>query len=313
MKYNYPVKYAAMPMKEQDDVVCYIVSKCYKLKDITKYSENGTKENKHEVVFVYRKGQSSRWERVVPSFNVMNYVCVNSDLVEKVFDSYEEALEHATQKNKKLCDKTLAYLPYSKDFGNQLSNKKDEFNDRLARYKMLEQQILANTSDLEPSKVKELKELIRNNKGKLEELPNTLYEYLKFYSHYSKFIMYSISLEQYNKLAELANNQGIFDHSKLVEKANPILYHKIEEENTMVINQQGNILSYINKWGGLESNDEAKIPPIELNAIDDETTQLFTTETLEDIILSFCVHEDIDMEQIQGPVLKKNFLDQNKK
>ena len=70
MKYNYPVKYAAMPIIEQVgwsqglnelernyDVICYIVSKCYLLSDKTKYKENGKKEKEYEVVFPYQKGE----------------------------------------------------------------------------------------------------------------------------------------------------------------------------------------------------------------------------------------------------------------
>ena len=68
MKYNYPVKYAAMPIIEQVgwshglnelernyDVVCYIVSKCYLLSDKTKYKENGKNEKEYEVVIHIKK------------------------------------------------------------------------------------------------------------------------------------------------------------------------------------------------------------------------------------------------------------------
>ena len=179
---------------------------------------------------------------------------------------------------------------------------------------MLEQQILVNTSDLEQSNVKELNKLIINNKGKIKVLSSSLYEYLKF-STYSKFIVYSISPEQYDKLETLINNQDISNVSKVIENASPILYHdhKAKEKNIMVIDQNGNVLYCINEWETLKSNDEQKIPSVELNAIDDETSHLFTTETLEDIVLSFKVHRDINPDEIQGPVLKKTLFDKNKK
>lgn len=326
MKYNYPVKYAAMPIIEQVgwsqglnelernyDVVCYIVSKCYLLSDKTKYKENGKNEKEYEVVFPYQKGQYYSWKRVTPSFN--NF-CTNSDFVEKVFDSYEEALEVATQKNKKLCDETWIYLPCTEDLEEQISKKIEEFNDRLSRYKILEQQILANTSNLEQSNVKELNKLIINNKGKTEVLSSSLYEYLN-YSSYSKFIVYSISPEQYDKLVTLINNQDISDISKVMENASPILYNDCEakEKNIMVIDQDGNVLYCINKWETLKSNDEQKIPSVELNDIDDETSHLFTTETLKDIVLSFneYKYKYINPDEIQGPVLKKTLFDKNKK
>ena len=285
MKYNYPVKYAAMPIIEQVgwsqglnelernyDVICYIVSKCYLLSDKTKYKENGKKEKEYEVVFPYQKGEYHSWNRVIPSFNVFNHTCMNSNVIEKVFDNYEE-----------------------------------EFNDRLSRYKMLEQQILINTSDLEQSNIKELNKLIINNKDEMKILSSSLYEYLKC-SSYSKFIVYSISPEQYDKLKVLINNQDISDILKVIENANPILYHEAKEKNIMVMDQNGNILYCINEKETLKNNDEQKIPSIELNAIDSETSHIFTTEKLEDIVLSFKVHRDINLDKIQGPVLKKSLL-----
>lgn len=327
MKYNYPVKYAAMPIIEQVgwshglnelerncDVICYIVSKCYLLSDKTKYKENGKNEKDYEVIFPYQKGQYNSWERVTPSFNVFNHACINSDLVEEVFDSYEDALEAATKKNKKLCDKTWIYLPYTEDLAAKISKKREEFNDRLSRYKILEQQILANTADLEQSNVKELEKLIINNKDKTKVLSSSLYEYLK-YSSYSKFIVYSISLEQYDRLVTLINNQDISNISKTMENAIPILYHDCEakEKNIMVIDQDGNVLYCINECETLKSNDEQKILSVKLNDIDDETSHLFTTETLEDIVLSFNEYEHINLDEIQGSVLKKTLFDKNKK
>ncbi len=319
MKYNYPVKYAAMPIIEQVgwshgldelernyDVVCYRVSKCYLLSDKTKYKENGENEKEYEVVFPYQKGQCYGWERVTPSFNIFNYTCTNSEVVEQVFDSYEEALEAVTQKNKKLCDKTWIYLPYTKDLASQISKKKEQFNDRLSRYKILEQQILANTSDLEQSNVKELNKLIINSKGKTKVLSNNLYEYLKC-SSFSKFIVYSISPEQYNNLVPLINNQDMPDIPKVMENAMPILYCdcEAEEKNIMVISQDGKVLYCINDWETLKNNNEQNIPSVNLKDIDDETNLLFTTETIKDIVLSFNEHRCINPDEFQGPVLKK--------
>ena len=324
MKYNYPVKYTAMPIIEQVDwshglhkleknydVVCYIVSKCYLISDRTKYKENGKNEKEYEVVFPYQNGQyhHNDWERVTPSFN---NGCINSNLVEKVFDTYDDALEFATHKNKKLCEKTWSYLPYTEDLNKQISEKIKEFDDRLSRYKLLEQQILSNTPSLEPSRVKELDKLIINNKGKIKVLFSNLYEYLN-YSTYSKFIVYSISQEQYNKLLTLINNQDLPDISNIIENASPILYHdcKTNAKNIMVINKNGNILYYINEWGSLISNDEQELSSVKLSAIDDETELLFTTETLEDIILSFNQPKYINPNDVQGPILKKTLVDKN--
>lgn len=325
MKCNYPVKYAAMPIIEQIgwshglnelernyDVVCYIVSKCYLLSDKIKYKESGKSLKEYEVVFPYQKGQYYSWERVIPEFNLINYACTNSNLVDKVFDNYEEALEFATQKNKELCDKTWVYLPYTEDLDDRISEKKQEFNDKLSSYKMLEQQILINTSDLDQSNVKELNKLIINNKGKIKVLSRNLYEHLKF-SSVSDFIVYSVSPEQYEKLIALLGNQDVCDVSRVIGNVSPILWNESNNKNIMVINQYGNVLYYINEWENLIDNNEQKMPSVELNSISDEIECLFTTETLEDIVLSFKQHEYINPDEIQGPILKKTLFDRNKK
>ncbi len=325
MKCNYPVKYASMPIIEQIgwshglnelernyDVVCYIVSKCYLLSDKIKYKENGKSLKEYEVVFPYQKGQYYSWERVIPEFNLINYACTNSNLVDKVFDNYEEALEFATQKNKELCDKTWIYLPYTEDLDDRISEKKQEFNDKLSTYKMLEQQILINTSDLEQSNVKELNKLIINNKGKIKVLSRNLYEHLKF-SSVSDFIVYSVSPEQYEKLIALVGNQDVCDVSRVIGNVNPILWNESNNKNIMVINQYGSVLYYINEWENLIDNNEQKMPSVELKSISDEIECLFTTETLEDIVLSFKQHEYINPDEIQGPILGKTLFDRNKK
>lgn len=325
MKCNYPVKYVAMPIIEQIgwchglnelernyDVVCYIVSKCYLLSDKIKYKENGKSLKEYEVVFPYQKRQYYSWERVIPEFNLINYACTNSNLVDKVFDNYEEALEFATQKNKELCDKTWVYLPYTEDLDERILEKKQEFNDRLSSYKMLEQQILINTSDLEQSNVKELNKLIINNKGKIKVLSRNLYEHLRF-SSVSNFIVYSVYPEQYEKLIALVGNQDVCDVSRIIGNVSPILYNKSNNKNIMVINQYGNVLYYINEWEYLIDNNEQKMPSVELKSISDEIECLFTTETLEDIVLSFKRHEYINLDEIQGPILKKTLFDRNKK
>lgn len=320
MKYNYPVKYTAMPIIEQVgwspglhelerdyDVVCYIASKCFLISDRTKYKENGKKEKEYEVVFPYQKNIfDNRWERVTPAFN---NECINSNCVEKVFDSYSEALEYVKKKNEELRDKNRLYISSKKSL-----EKIQEFNDRLSGYKLLEQQILDNTSNLEQSNVKELDRLILSSKGKIKVLSSSLYEYLN-YSTYSKFIVYSISLEQYNKLLTLINNQDLSDISNVFKNASPILYydHKINDKKIMVINKNGNILYYINKWGTLINNDEQKLPSVELSALDNDIEYSFTTETLEDIIISFNQPKYINLNDIQGPILKKTLFDKNKK
>lgn len=311
MKFNYPIKYAAMPVIEQVglnhgmhdlernyDVVCYIVSKCYLLSDKTKYKENGKTDKEYEVVFPYQEVEYN-WQRVTPKFGGFNFHCINSNFVEKVFENYNEALNFVNEKNQELCDKTLRYLPCSKDIK---AKKVEEFNNKLSMYKLLEQQILINTSDLEQSNIKELNNLIIRKNGKNKILLNNLYEYLNF-SLSSNFIVYSISLEEYNNV--LAVIKYYQDDSLQLTNSNPILYHEKDNNRIMVVNNDGSILYYIDKTGLLPNNNSQKLSVSELNINNDKIEYLFTTETLEDIILSFSKHEYINLDKPQDPVLKK--------
>lgn len=307
MKYNYPVKYMEMPIIEQVgwspglhglerkyEVVCYIVSKCFLISDRTKYKENGKQEKEYEVVFPYQKNTFDNcWERVTPSFNNFKR-CINR--VAKVFDSYNEALEYVKKKNEELCDLYIS------------SEKIQEFNDRLSRYKLLEQQILDNTSNLDQSHIKVLDELIISSGDKLKIYHGNLYEYLNYITN-SRFIVYSLSSNQYNKLLELLNNQDLSSISTIIKNATPILYYdyKINDENIMVIDKNGNVLYYINDWKTLISNDKQELPAIKLNSLDNNIECCFTTETLEDILLSYNQYQNkyINPYKIQGPVLKR--------
>lgn len=165
---------------------------------------------------------------------------------------------------------------------------------------------MTHTSDLEQMNVKELNQLIINRKGKMKILSRSLYEYLK-YSSSSRFVVYSISSKQYNELIALINNQDTSDIPKSIENASPILYHDYVsvKENTLVINQNGEVLYCIDEGETLKNNDRQEISSVKLDAIDDETDQFFTTETLKDIVLSYSEQEDIELHKMGGQDLKK--------
>ncbi len=86
-----------------------------------------------------------------------------------------------------------------------------------------------------------------------------------------------------------------------------------KEESILVINQNGDVLYYIDKWENLKDNYHQKIPPVQLEAIDDGIDQLFATDTIEDIILTYNKHEYIKPHKIQGQVLNKTLFNRNLK
>ena len=135
MKVNYPIKYCAMPIMEQvgwingvyglerkDDIVCYIVSKCYLISDLTKYTESGNTIKQYEVVFPYKKDNFDRWQRIIPSYNLYGN-CMNANKVDVIFDSYEKALNFVMIKNNEIC-KESCNMPYTEDYLEKIEDKK---------------------------------------------------------------------------------------------------------------------------------------------------------------------------------------------
>ena len=310
MKYNYPIKFAAMPIVEQFGwaqglnelerqyhVTYYVASKCYLLSDETKYSEFGKSEKRYEVVFPYQQ-KNNHFERVTPSFNLYNHACINSNYVSNVFNSYEEALKFTNDKNKQLWNKFLTYVPSIEEI--------KEFQDKLSKYKMLEQQILANSTDLDQNHVKQLSNIIQVNKSTMQVRSMNLYEYLA-YCPDQTFTIYSISSGQYNKLITKINNKMNMDTniSKIVKNARPILYHEEKDENIMLLNQNGFIINYINKWNTLENKINVNMANTPVNITNEEVEKVLTTETFDDIIFSFQRHKSINLDEIRNPVLKK--------
>ena len=103
---NYKKKYALMPLKEfsgfdkitGEQIIspyAYIVGECYLINEIT---NNRNNRKYYEVVFV--KEANSNYERYPKYFP--NGECYNSDIVNKVFDSIEEAICYRNFRNNDL-------------------------------------------------------------------------------------------------------------------------------------------------------------------------------------------------------------------
>lgn len=252
MKINYPVKYAAMPIIEQVgwsmglhekvrdyDVVCYIVSKCYLINESKIYKEDGHVIKEYEVVFPYQYNDFNKWRREIPSYNLIHGNCTNSNKVDEIFESYDEVLNYVTNKNNELCEKSWKYMSYSKDFLEKVQEKVDSFNMRLTKYKLLEEQILLNTIDMETNKNKELGNVIKIEKKEAKICKANIYEILNIFDK-EHFAIYSISNEQYDNLVNLIKEEK-FDNKKKIpyegllihDKNNELLKTTIEEKNIL--------------------------------------------------------------------------------
>jgi len=317
MKINYPVKYAAMPIIEQVGwshglhelereygVVCYIVSKCYLISDLTKYMEDGRSDKQYEVVFPYQPGEFSRWQRVTPSYNLIHEYCTNGNKVDTIFDSYEDALNFVTAKNEELCKKSYIYLPYSENYAVKIQAKKDEFNEKLAEYKLLEEQISLYTKDMEIGANKELTNVIKieNNNGRI--LSCNIYEILNLFDN-EKFVVYSISKEQYNQLTILIGEEKVDEIKSIIGTEQGLVIHKTKEDFIKLAIEEGCGAYYIqNDRINYDINlDKVTIKTFE--NIDEDTLIFYTTETIEDLLGSYKKHSEIDLRKAQGTVLKK--------
>jgi len=316
MKINYPIKYAAMPIIEQVgwshglhelereyDVVCYIVSKCYLISDLTKYTEDGRNVKQFEVVFPYQPGEFSRWKRVVPTYNACGYP-IDSNKVDVIFDSYEEALKYATEKNEKLCEKSWIYLRCTKDIMEKIQEKKDEFNTKLDEYKLLEQQILLHTKDMEIGSNKRLSNVIKiiNDSGRV--LSANIYEILNLFDR-EKFVVYSVSPEQYASLIKLISEEKIEDIKSLIGAHQGLLLHKQKDDYIKLAIEEGCGAYYLNDN---RINHDVNLDKVNIKSfenLDDDTIIFYTTETIDDMLNSYKKYSEIDLREVQGPVLKK--------
>lgn len=312
MKINYPIKYAAMPIIEQvgwsyglhelerkDDVVCYIVSKCYLISDLTKYTEDGQIVKQYEVVFPYQPVEFSRWKKVTPSYNLVHGYCTNGNKVDEIFDTYEDALSFVTAKNEE-CVKNHIYLPYSENY----AVKKDEFNEKLAEYKLLEKQILLHTEDMEIGKSKELTNVIKiaNNSGRV--LSCSIYEILNLFDR-DKFVAYSISTEQYTNLIKLISEGKIEDIRSIIGSHQGLLLHKEKDDFIKLAVEEGCGAYYIQNNSVNYDVNLDKVTIKSFENIDEDTLIFYTTETIDDLLNSYKKHSEIDLREVQGPVLKK--------
>ena len=316
MKINYPVKYAAMPIIEQVGwshglhelereygVVCYIVSKCYLIGDLTRYKENGNVVKEYEVVFPYQPGEFDRWKRFNPSYNIYGQ-STNSNKVDKVFDSYEEALNDATDKNEKLCEKTWVYLPCSKDIMDKIQEKKDEFDAKLAEHNLLEKQILINTVDMVIGEPKKLDNVLRYSNNEAKVLSCSIYEILQLFDN-EKFVVYTISPEQYNNLTKLILDGKGKDIKSMTLQVHGLITHR-EKDGTikLAIEDVSGAYYLKNNYIGYDSELD-KVTKSDFENIGEYALVFYTTETIQDIMNSYKKYSEIDLRELEESSVKK--------
>lgn len=310
MKINYPIKYVATPIIEpvrlnyglnEPETICYIVSKCYLISKSTIYKENGTSINQYDVVFPYQLNENNNWERTIPSFNLYDFKCTNSSTVAHIFNSYEDALNYVDTKNAELCKKSYAYFPSTKN----IQSKKEKFNNKLQEYKMLEQQIMSHTTDLDLKKRKELLNVIMFKDGKVKELPCNLYEIINVFDN-ENFLVYTIDIEQYDSLKKLTPMQEVTNIKNITDKSQLLLCNNSNDSIIKVINSNTGEIYYLDRDKKLHNSNNIEMKTdSDIENTNDDTYILYTTENIEDLINSYKSHEEIDLSKIHSKTLKK--------
>lgn len=310
MKINYPIKYAAMPIIEEVGrtfglhelereygVVLYIVSKCYLIKNTTTYKENGSSVKEYEVVFPYQPFEYG-WEKNLPRYSIYGN-CINSTMVDLVFDSYEEALNYVDIKNRDLCDDNIRYISIEK-----AKMYEEEFITKLSKYQILEQQILNYTSDLKIGENQKLNNVVQVRNNNIKILKDSIYYLLNILNGY-KFVVYSISNEQYADLLNYNSLEKIDYINNLRGKVKGLLIRKKQDDFIKLSPLSEGGTYYINDDSICFDDKIEKVSIDDFEQIDDDTLVFYTTETLEDLFNSYKKYPEIDLDNLQGPVLTK--------
>lgn len=279
MKYNYPVKYAVMPIMSdrtyangyERQLLCYIVSKCYVLKEVTEYDSEGFSKKQYVVQCPYRKEEFDCWRRVNPDID-------DSFYTDKVYDCLKDAIHEKINKNKELVDNQLFYTKEQKEEYNK------RFLESLTEYSELERLMIENTQDLIVGKKPKSQNFISlyiskksNNSrvGRFEIKSYTIYDLFRGYDSINNFMAYSISEEEYNEYKKLPfNNYQKFMHT-------PLLSHKGGSSIVTVLN--GNESIYLSI---IDGEIKPVIPDVDLT-FDEPNLIIFTTENYEDIVNTY--------------------------
>ena len=136
---NYPIKYAVLGIKEQEDeIVAYIAEKVYVISEKVEYFKDGTSKKKYQVVFPFKNRKDYKTGGVTPEFTHYNQ-CYNSDIIDDLYDSYEEAKSISSTLNKKLREDSLVGIDRTiKGRPEKIMSKQRIFDQKLAIYEDLE-------------------------------------------------------------------------------------------------------------------------------------------------------------------------------
>ena len=328
MKYNYPIKYAIMPIYEQVgwmsglhelernyDVVGYIVSKCYVVSKKVSYLEDGSEKREFEVVFPYQKTDYTRihdFNRVYPEFNY-NGNCVNSNIVGELYDDFDDAKEVVEKLNIDILSYNLEMISFRDK--ERRENIKKEHEERMTRFKFLESRIEEETITMKVNnEPKEQSLIVMFNDGD-RILHMSIYSFINIYRNES-FYACNVSSEEYEKMSSHIETTGFLKERHNIDcgynKSRYLLFNDKEHGTIRISDYDSKNIegSYYLKNGSVLRYDD-KICPLhkDIEFIRNlPRIKIYTTEIYEDIINSYRTFNSINSNDIQNSDLSKRLV-----
>lgn len=316
MKYNYPIKYAVMPIYEQVgwchglndlerkyEIVYNIVSKCYVINETINYFATGKSEKRYDVVFPYIKsGMYEEWNRVFPSYNE-DLQNSNLTTVDNIYDDFDKALENANMKNMEVLEKMELGIPYTSD--NAYKERIDEINriykKREKKYKKIEELIDIDTQDMKINSIRKEQSIITMNEANDKIISISIYGFIKYYRN-CPFYVCTVSNDQYKQMKKQIITTGRLaernPHSSVeYDKFGYLLANDIENEIIRITNSSDKSGSYY-----LDDNEilcyDSDMKPFDKDSQFSKRImgiKVYTTETYDDIINAYKKSHTIDL------------------
>lgn len=291
MKYNYPVKYALMPIyeyisKDEKIISYYIVSKCFIVSENKRYLINGSFKQEYEVVFPYQINDfinNYEYFRCYPKFNIY-YDCINSLTVSSVFNDKDEAKNVCLELNKQLLDERYTNVRINGKLQEEVEKICKEYNENVIYYEKIENIIEEELKELEvdsPSNCEDI--IIVKENGEFKIFNCSIYDFLEWRRNIS-----------YDVLRVSHNEMDIIE--KDVESGTNLDLRSFELSKLLVVRNKSIYLIGENPKESIYLIENDKLVKANIQNVLSESSEnvVLTTETYEDFIKSYSLKEKID-------------------
>ena len=186
----------------------------------------------------------------------------------------------------------------------KIQEKQDEFDTKLAEYKVLEQHMLVNTNDMVIGENRKLNNVVRYLNNEMKILFCSIYGILQLFDN-EKFVFYSISLEQYNNLIKLISEGKKDDIKSVTSQVQGLLTHKKKDDVIKLAVEDGTGAYYLKNNNISYDCELEKVTKEDFENIDEDMLVFYTTETMEDLMNCYIEHLEIDLRELRESSVKK--------